>query len=101
MMMVGLNLKKCTLCDKGGALNSISFRLIDFKNKFMLTNILTKFRFTYHNNGFKKTEEQYRSGKLNKKQTSWHDDGQIEALAIYKDGVCIEGDCDFFGFLNQ
>jgi len=28
--------------------------------------------------------------------TKWYENGQKESEAIYKDGECISGDCDYF-----
>jgi len=28
--------------------------------------------------------------------TKWYENGQKEAEAMYKDGECISGDCDYF-----
>jgi len=49
-----------------------------------------------YENGQKKSEGKFKDGKKDGKQTSWNENGQIEAEAIYKGGECISGDCDYF-----
>ena len=48
---------------------------------------------TYHENGQKKSEGNYKDDKHDGKWTWWHENGQIEAERNYKDGKCISGDC--------
>lgn len=40
-----------------------------------------------YENGQKKSEANYKDGKLDGKSTTWNENGQIEVEAIFKDGV--------------
>ena len=45
----------------------------------------------YYGNGHKKQEGNYKDGGKDGKWTIWH-----QKEVIFKDGMCISGDCDFF-----
>ena len=48
---------------------------------------------TYHENGQKMSEGNWKDGKRDGKYTAWHENGQIKSEKNYKDGECISGDC--------
>ena len=47
----------------------------------------------YYDSGQKSSEVNYKDDKRDGKLTWWKVNGQIEAEATFKDGVCISGDC--------
>ena len=51
---------------------------------------------SWYENGQKWTEFYFKNDKQEGLYIYWHENGQIEAEAIYKDGECISGDCDYF-----
>jgi hypothetical protein len=50
----------------------------------------------WYENGQIMMEGNFIDGKEDGKQTVWDENGQIEGEAIYKNGECISGDCDYF-----
>ena len=50
--------------------------------------------FSWHENGQKESEYSYnKENKKDGKWTYWNEDGEITSEVIYKDGVCLSGDC--------
>ena len=43
-----------------------------------------------------KEEAYYKDDKLNGKSTIWRRSGEIEAEAIFKNGKCVSGNCDYY-----
>ena len=49
-----------------------------------------------YENGQIKIEGNAKDGKLDGKWTIWERSGEIEAEAIFKDGKCVSGNCDYY-----
>ena len=50
--------------------------------------------FSWHENGQKESEYSYnKENKKDGKWTYWNEDGEITSEVVYKDGVCLSGDC--------
>ena len=50
----------------------------------------------WHENGQKKSEGHFNTNRIEGKWIEWDENGQIEAVAIFKDDECISGDYDYF-----
>ena len=77
---------KVTTWYKEGNINDGNLGQIKSEELYMEGNVVDKSKYTYHENGEKKSDEHYKDGKKDGKWTYWYENGQIWSEEHYKDG---------------